>query len=110
VRPLVVVGRGELVEQGLQVGDGGGLVGLGAQPVLRRLGEPLHLAAGRGVVNTIVLSVRVDAGVPWAATAARKVSRAIGPVTRGQADTCRAEREWSSSQVRISASVASASR
>ena len=28
VRPLVVVGRGELVEQGLQVGDGGGLVGL----------------------------------------------------------------------------------
>jgi hypothetical protein len=30
-------------------------------------------------------------GGPWAAaTAARKVSRAIGPVTRGQADRCRA--------------------
>ena len=27
VRPLVVGGRGELVEQGLGVGDGGGLVG-----------------------------------------------------------------------------------
>ena len=61
VRPLVVVGRGELVEQGLQVGDGGGLVGLGAPPVLHRLLEPLHLAAGRGVVGASVLLRHVPA-------------------------------------------------
>jgi hypothetical protein len=61
VWPLVVVDRGELVEQGLQVGDGGGLVGLRAQPVLHRLLEPLHLAAGRGVVGGGVLLGHVQA-------------------------------------------------
>ena len=35
------------------------------------------------VVNTIPLSVRVEAGMPWAATAARNVSCTMGPVTGG---------------------------
>ena len=55
VRAVVVVLVGELVEQGLQLGDGGGLVGLGAQPLLHRLLEPFDLAAGGGVVRSGVL-------------------------------------------------------
>jgi len=34
VRPLVVVDAGEGVQEGLELGDGGGLGGLGAEPVL----------------------------------------------------------------------------
>jgi hypothetical protein len=120
VRPLVVVDGGELVEQGLQLGEGGGLDGLGGEPLLevcwkrstlpqvvgwlglacfcatcrrcssasRALRPPLPPA--RRVVNTIPLSVRVDAGVPWAATAARNAARTTGPVTGAWADPCRA--------------------
>jgi hypothetical protein len=41
VRPLVVVDGGKSIQEGLQLGDGGGLAGLGAEPVLegrRRVG------------------------------------------------------------------------
>ena len=111
VGPLVVVDGGELVEQGLQLGQGGGLDGLSGEPLVEGLLEALHLAAGRGVVglaffwvtcrrpssasralrpplppdrrvvNTIGLSVRVEAGTPWAATAAPNAARTTGPVT-----------------------------
>ena len=54
----------------------------------RALRPPLPPA--RRVVNTIPLSVRVEAGVPWAATAARNAARTTGPVTGAWADTCRA--------------------
>jgi hypothetical protein len=92
VRPLVVVDGGELVEQGLQVGDGGGWTGWAASHFLRVcwkrstlpqvvgwLGLAFFCATcrcrssasralrpprppARRVVNTIPLSVRVDAG------------------------------------------------
>lgn len=39
-------------------------------------------AAGERVVNTMPLSVRVEAGIPYVATVCRKVSATIGPVTR----------------------------
>ena len=39
MRTLLVVGVGELVEQGLELRDGAGLVGLGTQPVLEGLVE-----------------------------------------------------------------------
>ena len=52
---LVVVVVDEGVEQGLELGDGGGLVGLGAQPFLQGLLEPFDLAAGGGVVGAGVL-------------------------------------------------------
>src|SRR5512133_3981416 len=45
----------EPVEQGLQVPDRGGLVGLGAQPGLHGLLEAFDLAAGGGVVRAGVL-------------------------------------------------------
>jgi hypothetical protein len=48
------------------------------------------LAAGQAGGEHHPVVGQVEVGVPWAATAAQKVSRAIGPVTRGQADTCRA--------------------
>jgi len=44
----------------------------------------------RRVVNTIPLSVSVEAGMPWVATAPRKAASTIGPVTRGWAVTERA--------------------
>ncbi|WP_431916338.1 hypothetical protein [Nonomuraea jabiensis] len=37
-------------------------------------------AAARRVAKTMPLSVTVEAGTPWAATAWRKASRTIGPV------------------------------
>jgi hypothetical protein len=55
VRPLVVVVAGEGVQQGLQVGEGGGLGVLGGQPFLQGLPEPLHFALGLGVVRLPVL-------------------------------------------------------
>ena len=55
VGPVLVVLGAEAVEQGLQLGDGGGLVGLGAQPVLEGLLEAFDLAAGGGVVGSAVL-------------------------------------------------------
>jgi hypothetical protein len=112
----MVVLVGERVEQGLQLRDGAGLDGLGGQPVLevcwkrstlpqvvgwlgraffwvtprrwssvsKALRPPLPPA--RRVVNTIPLSVSVDAGVPWPA-AVRNAARTIGPVTRAWAVT-----------------------
>ena len=55
VRAVVVVAGDEDVEEGLQLGDGGGLVGLGAQPFLHRLLEAFDLAAGGGAVRVGVL-------------------------------------------------------
>ena len=117
---LLVVDGHELVQELLQLDQVGGLVGLGAQPPLQGLLEPLDLAAGGGlvraavllldlaaaqlglqawrpprppakrVVKTIPLSVKVEAGTPKRATAARKRSRTIGPVTGWWAVTSRA--------------------
>ena len=55
VRAPVVVFVAESVEQHLELGDRGGLDGLGAQPLLEGLLEPLYLPAGRGVVGSGVL-------------------------------------------------------
>jgi hypothetical protein len=54
------------------------------------------------VVNTIPLSVSVEAGTPWLATAARNAVITAGPVTRWCAVRDSTYREWSSSQARIS--------
>ncbi len=112
---------GEGVEQGLELGDGGGLVGLGGEPLLHGLLEPFDLAAGGGVVgagvlldhaeaaqlgleavaaarlppesrvvNTMPLSVSVEAGIPCVATVLRNAASTIGPVTRWWAVTRRA--------------------
>ena len=98
VRAAGVVDGSERAGQGLQLGQGGGLAGLGAEPVLHRLLEPFDFALGLGVVrlavllgdaeaaqlvlpgrcgrpgrptnrvvNTVPLSVNVEAGAPWAA-------------------------------------------
>ena len=50
-----VVLAAEPVQEGLQLGDGGGLVGLGAEPVLHGLLEAFDLPAGGGVVRAGVL-------------------------------------------------------
>jgi hypothetical protein len=55
VRAAGVVDNGERVEQGLQISQGGGLDGLGAEPVLRRLLEPLDFPLGLRVVRLAVL-------------------------------------------------------
>ena len=55
VRPAAVVDGGEGVEQGLELGEGGGLGGLGAEPVLEGLLEPLDFALGLRVVRLAVL-------------------------------------------------------
>jgi hypothetical protein len=49
VWPLVVVDAGEGVEEGLQLGEGGGLGVLGGEPVLEGLLEPFGLALGLGM-------------------------------------------------------------
>ena len=94
VRAFGVAGAGEGAGQGLQLGDRGGLGLLGAEPFLGGLLEPLDFALGLGwfgfpffwmiprrrssvsrplrpplppekrVVNTIPLSVSVEAGAP----------------------------------------------
>jgi hypothetical protein len=108
VRAAVVVLVGERVEQGLQLRDGAGLVGWAASHLLRVCWKRSTLPQVVGlfgrlffcstwwprssaskasrppakrVVNTIALSVSVEAGVPKRATAARKRSPTIGPVT-----------------------------
>jgi hypothetical protein len=58
--PLVVL-DGEGVQQGLEFGDGGRLVGLGAQPFLHGLLEPFDLALGLGVPGAAVLLVHAEA-------------------------------------------------
>ena len=50
-RPGVVVVGNEGVAEGLQAGQGLRLPGLGCEPFLRRLVEPLHLPAGSGMVQ-----------------------------------------------------------
>jgi hypothetical protein len=56
VRPLVVVVGGEGVELGLQAGEVSG-GGLGGEPFLDGLLEPLDLALGLRVVGLAVLLV-----------------------------------------------------
>ncbi|HEX7269024.1 MAG TPA: hypothetical protein VF256_16590 [Streptosporangiaceae bacterium] len=51
----------------------------------------------------------VEAGGPYLAAAARNSASTTGPVTRCQAVTRSASREWSSSQVKISVPVPPAS-
>ena len=60
VRPLLVVDRGELIEEGLQLRERGGLLGLGAEPLLQGLLEPFDLPAGGGVVRATVLLLDVE--------------------------------------------------
>ena len=60
VRSAGVVVGDEGVEQGLQLGDGGGLVGLGSEPVLHRLLDAFDFAAGGGVVGPAVLLLDVE--------------------------------------------------
>ena len=55
MRSPVVVFVAELVEERLEIGEGARLEGLGAQPFLHRLLEPLGLAAGGRVVWSGVL-------------------------------------------------------
>jgi hypothetical protein len=55
VRALAVVDAGEGVQQGLELGRGGGLVRLCAEPVLHGLLESFNLALGLGVVRLAVL-------------------------------------------------------
>ncbi len=54
VRAFGVVGAGERVEQGLELGGRGGLRVLGAEPFLGRLLEPLDLALGLWMVRLAV--------------------------------------------------------
>ena len=60
VRAAVVVLVDEGIEKVLQLGDGGGLDGLGAEPLLQGLLESLDLAAGGGVVGSGVLLDHVE--------------------------------------------------
>jgi hypothetical protein len=55
VRALLVVDDCEGAEQGLKVGECGGLVWLGAEPVLHGLLERLDFPLGLGVVRLAVL-------------------------------------------------------
>ncbi len=61
VRALVVVDAGEGVQQGLEVGEGGGLDGLGAEPVLHGLLESFDFPLGLGVVRLAVLLLYAEA-------------------------------------------------
>jgi hypothetical protein len=77
VGALLVVDGHELVQELLQLDQVGGLVGLGAQPPLQGLLEPLDLAAGGGLVRAAVLLFDVAAaqlglqGVAAAAAASK---------------------------------------
>jgi hypothetical protein len=55
VRAPCVVDACEDVELGLELGEGGGLAGLGAEPLLHGLLEAFRLALGLGVVRLAVL-------------------------------------------------------
>jgi hypothetical protein len=55
VRPAGVVVVGEGVQQGLQLGQAGGLGGLGAEPFLQGLLEPFNFALGLRVAGLAVL-------------------------------------------------------
>jgi len=91
----VVVDGHELIQELGELDQVGGLVGLGAQPLLQRLLEPLDLATGGGLVGAAVLLLDVAAaqlglqGVA-AAAAAGKASGEDHPVV-GQGRGRRAE-------------------
>jgi hypothetical protein len=70
----------EPVDERLEGLDGGGLVGLGTQPVLQGLPEPLDLAAGGRVVGAGVLLVDAEATqfVLQAVAARRAVAASSG--------------------------------
>src|SRR5580700_797780 len=55
VGPAGVVVGGEGIQEGLELGEGGGLVWLGGQPSVQGLPEPLDLALGLRVVRAAVL-------------------------------------------------------
>jgi hypothetical protein len=55
VRPAAVVVGDELVAEGLQLSDRGGLPRLRSEPLFQRLLEPFHFAAGGGVARLGVL-------------------------------------------------------
>ena len=61
MRAVGVVDAGEGVQQGLEPGEGGGLVRLGAEPVLHRLLEAFDLALGQGVVRLAVFLLDAEA-------------------------------------------------
>jgi hypothetical protein len=65
VRPLVVAEDGEGVQEGLELGDRGGVGALGAEPVLEGLLEPLDLALGLRVVWLAVLLGDPQAAQAW---------------------------------------------
>ena len=88
--PLLVVLVTELVEQGLEFSDRGGLDGLAPQPVLQCLLEAFDLAAGRGVVRSGVLLGDVEpvegflqGGFPTAAAFASEPDRVNRPGVSG---------------------------
>ena len=62
------------------------------------------LPPARRVVNTMPLSVSVEAGIPCVATVLSNSVSTIGPVTRWWAVIRRANREQSSSQDKTSVS------
>jgi hypothetical protein len=119
VGAAVVVLVDEVLEEALEVGEGGG-GGSGSEPALEGLLEAFDLSAGSGwlgreffwvtprrvrvvskplrpprppakrVVKTMPLSVRTEAGMPAVATVWVKASTTAGPVTRRWAVTVRA--------------------
>jgi hypothetical protein len=93
---LVLEGVASALASDASESDGGGTSLLGAQR--------------RAWGKTMPLSVNVDAGIPALLIAARNSASTMGVVTRRWAVTRIAMRVQSSSQVRISTSVPSASR
>jgi hypothetical protein len=65
VGTLVVVDGHELVQELLEFDQVGGLGGLGAQPPLQGLLEPLDLATGGGLVGAAVVLLDVAAAQLW---------------------------------------------
>ena len=102
VRPLVVVDTGKGVQEGLELGEGGGMGGPGAEPVFEGLLKPLDFALGLGVVRApVFLPDSQAAQVGFQAVAATTA----GPVTRWCAVRDSTYREWSSSQAKTSVPV-----
>jgi hypothetical protein len=63
VRALVVVDGGARIQQGLQLAEGGRLGGLGGQPVLQGLLEPLGFALGLGLTGQSKIILWITVGV-----------------------------------------------
>jgi hypothetical protein len=64
VRPLTVADGSEGIQEGLQLGEGGGLDGLGTEPVLEGRLEPLDFPLGLGTLtdNGMVFATRSSGG------------------------------------------------